>query len=345
MKKIWIIILSAVAITACNKKEHKSIYFLSPEEGSNISSGKNITLKLDAEAGSFDSVQYLVDTVAVGSKKDTSALVIPTDRFSFGNRLITAKVFKDGASEDITTNIVLLPSAAPAKYTYSVVNTFPHDTSSFTEGLEYVDGKIYESDGLKGESTLRIADLTTGKVIKKIDLDPKYFAEGITVIGDKIVQLTWQEGVGFVYNKNTLEKLKEFPYTAGREGWGLAFDGKQILNTDGTNNIYFLNKDTYQKERTLEVYDNRKAVDSLNELEFIDGKIFANIWQSSRIVIINPDTGVVEGELDLTNLYPEETRNPNADVLNGIAWDAKGRRLFVTGKKWDKLFEIKIKKD
>jgi glutaminyl-peptide cyclotransferase len=342
-RKIWIAILGVVAITACDKKNNKSIYFVSPEEGSNITVGKNLTLKIDAEPGSFDSVQYVLDTTVIGSKTDNAELSYSTQGLKFGTHIITAKVFNGGAAIEVTTNVVLLPSQAPVKRGFSVVNTFPHDTASFTEGLEYVDGKIYESDGLKGESTLRVAELTTGKILQNVDLEPQYFAEGITVIGDKIVQLTYQEGIGFVYDKKSLKKIKEFPYQAGREGWGLCFDGSHILNTDGTNNIYFLNKDTYQKEKTLEVYDSSGAVTQLNELEFIDGKIYANIWQTDNIVVINPQTGIVEQVLDLTSLYPKESRNPEADVLNGIAWDAKGKRLFVTGKKWDKLFEIKIK--
>lgn len=345
MRKIYIALLCAAILTACSKKENKSVYFLSPEEGTNISLGKTISLKLDIEAGSFDSIQYVVDTITAGSKKDTTALSFATTNSTLGTHLITAKVFKGGTAEEITTNIVLLPATAPVKYNYTVVNTFPHDTASFTEGLEYKDGVLYESDGLKGESSLRIANLTTGKVIKKVDLAPQYFAEGITVIDDKIIQITYQEGVGFVYDKRTLEKLKEFPYQAGREGWGLAFDGTQILNSDGSNSIYFLNKDSYQKEKTIEVYDNKGAVKNLNELEFIDGKIYANVWMTNRIVIINPANGAVEGELDLSNLYPEADDINSDAVLNGIAWDTKGRRLFVTGKKWDKLFEIKIKKD
>jgi len=339
-KKVWLGLLTVVAIAACNKKETPA-YFLSPTEGSNVSIGNKISLKLDAPA--FDSVQFLVDTTYLGSKKDTSSFEVSTDKWPLGVRILTAKVYAGGQAKEVTTNIVLLPSEAPTQLSYSIVNSFPHDTSSFVEGLEYHDGIFYESDGLKGESSLRKVDPKSGKILKKIDIDARYFAEGITVIGDKIIQLTYQEGVGFVYDKNTLNKLKEFPYTAGREGWGLAFDGQHILNTDGTNNIYFLNKDTYQKERTLEVYDNKGPVTQLNELEFIDGKIYANVWQTDKIVIINPQTGVVESEVDLTNLYPGLERIEGDNVLNGIAWDAAGKRLFVTGKRWDKLFEIKLK--
>ena len=342
-RKIWIAILGVVAITACDKKSNKSIYFLSPEEGSNISIGKDLNLKLDAEAGSFDSVQYVLDTTVIGSRANVEAFSYSTQGLKLGTHIVTAKVFNGGSATEVTTNIVLLPSQAPVKRSFSVVNTFPHDTSSYTEGLEYIDGKIYESDGEYGQSSIRIADLKTGKVLKKTDLDAKYFGEGMTVVGNKIVMLTYREGVGFVFDKNTLEKLSEFPYQAGREGWGLCFNGTQILNTDGTNNIYFLNKDTYQKEKTLEVYNTTGAVPQLNELEFIDGRIYANVYTTNLILVINPETGAVEEEIDLSSLYPDNARDAEGNVLNGIAWDAKGKRLFVTGKKWDKLFEIKIK--
>lgn len=344
MKKVlFVIVLCALWISACKTRQNAA-YFLSPEEGSSVKRGTPLTLKLDASGVSFDSVSYLLDTTVVGSRKDTAAVNVPTADLPLGIKVLTARIYEGGNYKEVTTNVVLLSGRAPVPYNYSVVNSFPHDTTSFTEGLEYHDGYLYESAGLYGESSLRKVDLTTGKVVQKADLDDKYFGEGLTVVGDKIIQITYREGTGFVYDKSSFKKLSEFPYQAGREGWGLAFDGKRILNTDGTNNIYFLNKDTYQKEGGIEVYDDKGPVDSLNELELIDGKIYANIWQKNIIVIINPDTGEVEGKLDLTYLYPEGQREQNEDVLNGIAWDARGRRLFVTGKKWRKLFEIKVQK-
>ena len=343
-KKIWIYIFGALAIASCKKKQATSVYFLSPEEGANLTAGKSITLKLDAKEGTFDSIQYFIDTTFILSKKDTSSSVFSTEGLKLGTRILTAKIFKGADSKEITSNIVLLPGLKPVKYSYSLVNTFSHDTSSYTQGLEFHDGIFYESDGgmaeLGGSSIRKVAP--DGKVLKQVDISTDIFAEGLTVIGDKVLQLTWQNGYGIVYNKSNLEKIKEFPYQESREGWGLAFDGARILKSDGTNRIYFLNKDSYREEGYMEVFDHNGPVSQLNELEVVDGRIFANVYQSDKIVIINPATGIVEAELDLTDLYPENTRNDNADVLNGIAWDTKGKRLFVTGKKWDKLFEIKI---
>jgi glutamine cyclotransferase len=260
----------------------------------------------------------------------------------FGGRLVIAKIYKGGTPFEVTTNIQVLPSSAPKQLSYAVVNVFPHDTTSYTEGLQYVDRVLYESDGEYAQSSLRKTDLKSGKILQKIEIPPRFFAEGIAVIDNKIIMLTWKEGVGFVYDKNSFKQLKEFSYTAGNEGWGLTYDGKQIYNTDGSNNIYILDKNTYQKKATIEVYDNKGPVNQLNELEYIDGKLLANVYQTDKIVIINPQTGGVEAEVDLSKLYPQP-RNEHADVLNGIAWDAAGKRLFVTGKKWDKLYEIKIK--
>ena len=340
------LVLTFIAISSC-KKDNKAVYFLSPVEGASVLSGESITLKTDAEPGDFDSVRYFVDSKMVASRRDTQSVNFPTTGLPFGGRLLTAIIYRGADSVEVTTNIQLLPSKAPIKYSYSVVNTFPHDTSSYTQGLEYHDGVLYESDGGKadlGGSSIRRTDLHTGKVLKKVDIDLKYFAEGMTIVGNKIIQLTWKDGVGFVYDKSTLNKLGEFSYTASPEGWGLAFNGSHLLSTDGTNTVYFLNKDTYQKEATIEVYDNNGPVNSLNELEIIEGKLYANVYQTNKIVVINMQTGGVEEEIDLSSLYPEEQRNKYADVLNGIAWDAQGKRLFVTGKKWNKLYEIKLSK-
>ena len=340
-----ILVLSTVfllGLNSCGKKDRKNIYFLSPVEGQSVIAGQNLLLKTDAEAGKFDSIRYFFDSKFVASRTDTQAVEYSLTRGRLGGRLLSAIVYSGNDSTEVTTNVQVLPFKAPVKYSYKVINTFPHDTASYTEGLEYHDGLLYESDGEYGQSSLRKADLKTGKVIQKIDIDKRFFAEGITVINNKIIMLTYKEGIGFEYDINTLKELKQFPYTAGREGWGLCFDGKQIYNTDGSNNIYILNKDTYQKEGTIEVYDIKGPVDKLNELEFIDGKIFANIYTEDRIVIIDPQTGAVEGELNLQNIAPYPDRRETGLVLNGIAWDAAGKRLFVTGKKWNKLFEIQL---
>nr|WP_305121721.1 glutaminyl-peptide cyclotransferase [Pedobacter mongoliensis] len=335
----------ASIISSCKRSDSLPISFVSPTEGARVVSGESVILKTNVEPGKFDSIKYLVDNELVGSRRDTQGVKFSTSGYPFGGRLLTAIIYAGTDSTEITSNIQLLPSKAPSKYSYEVVNTFPHDTSSYTQGLEYHDGILFESDGMYGESSLRKVDLKTGRVLQKVDIPAQTFAEGITVIGDKIIMLTWQERIGFVYDKNSLSKVSEFPHNSGTgEGWGLAFDGNHILSTDGSNIIYLLDKNTYQREGIIQVYDSKGPVDSLNELEYIDGKIYANIYQQDRIVIIDPKTGGVEAEINLQDLAPYADRLETGYVLNGIAWDAQGRRLFVTGKKWNKLFEIKVNK-
>ena len=222
---------------------------------------------------------------------------------------------------------------------------FKHDTSSYTQGLEFHGGYLYESDGLTGESSIRKTDPATGKVLQMTKVRDELFAEGITIVGDKILMLTYQNNVSLEYDLNSLKLLREFPNQYQREGWGLCNDGKVIYSSDGSNTIYILNKDTYMQEGSIEVYDQNGPVRELNELEFIDGRIYANIYNSNRIVIIDPANGQVTAEVDLSELYADSVRamkDFDGFVLNGIAWDSKGKRLFVTGKKWDKLFQIKL---
>lgn len=348
MKKIFIVLfIASVTVLSCKQKSSEVSEFLSPEEGASIAAGSSVTLKLNLEGGSFDSVQYLVDTSVVSVKTDTGAVQVSTSGFPLGARLLTARVYNGKDASDITSNILLLPAAAPAKYTYRVVNTYPHDTSSYTQGLEFHDGIFYESGGGTpdrglGLSSLRKVTPATGKVVKKLDLDGNIFAEGLTMVGDKLIQLTWLNGFGIVYDKNTFQKLKEFPYQSSREGWGLCFDGSRIWKSDGSNRIFMLNKDSYQEQGFIEVYDNKGPVNELNELEYIDGKIYANVYGTDRIVVVNPSTGAVEADMVLSDIAPLADRFETGNVLNGIAWDAAGKRLFVTGKKWPKLFHIEL---
>ena len=240
------------------------------------------------------------------------------------------------------------------EYTYKVIKVFPHDTSCYTEGLVYQDGYLYESGGgygdpppgeeKDGQSSLRKVDLTTGKVLRKVMLDPKIFGEGISIIGNKLIQLTWKSKIGFVYDKDTFKLLSTFTNNVGMEGWGMCFDGKKLYMDDSTNRIWFLDKDNYRQIGYIDVYDDKGAVNEVNELEYIDGKLYANVYKTNTIIAIDPKTGAVLQRIDLSNLYPEDQRAPNADVLNGIAYDAQGKRIFITGKKWPHLYEVEFVK-
>jgi glutamine cyclotransferase len=222
---------------------------------------------------------------------------------------------------------------------FRIVNTYPHDRQAFTQGLQYVDGVLYESTGQNGQSGIRKVKLETGEVLQRQPLDSKYFGEGITVWKDTIVQLTWQSEIGFVYDKATFKQVKSFNYTG--EGWGLTHDGSRLVMSDGSAQLRFLDPATLKETGRITVRDGGAQVKNLNELEDVKGEILANVWQTQRVARISPKTGDVTGWIDLTGLLtPQEMAS--ADVLNGIAYDASGDRLFVTGKWWPKLFEIKI---
>ena len=225
-------------------------------------------------------------------------------------------------------------------YTYKVVNTYPHDQSAFTEGLVFEEGVLYEGTGLHEYSTLRRVKLETGEILQICELPPQFFGEGVTIYGDKIIQLTWQSNIGFVYDKYSFKLLKEFNYPD--EGWGITHDGKHLIMSDGTSTLHFLDPETFEEISQIEVSANNIPVTRINELEYIQGEIYANIWQTELIARINPLTGRVVGWIDLRGILSLEDDSETVDVLNGIAHDSKNNRLFVTGKFWPKLFEIEL---
>ena len=224
---------------------------------------------------------------------------------------------------------------------YKVIATFPHDTSAFTQGLVFADGQIYESTGLNGESSLRRVDIATGKTLQRIDVPKEYFAEGLALVGDELLQLTWQHKLGFVYDRKTFKQKRTFSYTT--EGWGIAYDGaSRLVMSDGTDTLTFLDPKTFAPVKRMRVQDAGRWVLHLNELEWIEGEIWANVWQTDRIARISPNTGDVNAWIDLGTLFPRSQRVPPADELNGIAYDKAARRIFITGKKWPRLYQITV---
>jgi glutamine cyclotransferase len=239
--------------------------------------------------------------------------------------------------------------------TYKVIATFPHDTTSFTQGLVFADGEpagspsgglcpmgcLYESTGLNGESTLRRVDLKSGRTLQRIDVPKQYFAEGLALVGDELLQLTWQHKLGFVYDRKTFKQKRTFTYDS--EGWGIAFDGSsRLVMSDGSDRLTFLDPKTLKQLKSMRVQDAGRAVPNLNELEWIENEIWANVWQTDRIARINPNTGDVNAWIDLSSLFPRAQRLPPADELNGIAYDKATRRIFITGKKWPRLYQIVV---
>lgn len=257
---------------------------------------------------------------------------------------ITAEATPSAAVSRVPDSTAPPVTAAAAEgtldYSYRIVNVYPHDREAFTQGLVYEDGVFYEGTGLRQQSSLRRVRPETGDVLQIHPLPDQYFGEGITIWGERVIQLTWKAGVGFVYDKDSFELLGAFPYST--EGWGITHDGTRLIMSDGTSVLRFWDPETFEEISQIQVYDEYGPVVMLNELEYVQGTVYANVWQTDLVVIVDPQTGRVTGRIDLSGLLaPEDFAQP-VDVLDGIAYDAEGDRLFVTGKKWPKLFEIDL---
>lgn len=243
-----------------------------------------------------------------------------------------------------TTTIQVRPDQAPQKYAYKILQVFPHDPKAYTQGLIYQDGFMYEGTGQYGESSIRKVDMKSGKILSVLNIDSQLFGEGITIYKDKIYQITWRSRKGFIYNLKNFTLESTFNYNS--EGWGITTAGDHLIMSDGSNKLYHIAPSTFNILKEIEVYDHNGPVNQLNELEYIDGFIWANVWLTDRIVIIDPETGAVKGELDMSGLLTPAEKNhlDNKDeVLNGIAWNPEKKTLYVTGKRWPKLFEIQVK--
>ncbi|WP_395043819.1 glutaminyl-peptide cyclotransferase [Flavobacterium sp.] len=290
----------------------------------------------------IDSVVYNLNNKKAGVAKGNDKFLFNLKDSKLGYQNVIASIYYDGETETDSTRIELVSNVEPQLLSYTIVNTYPHDNTAYTQGLEFYNGILYEGTGQRGKSSFRKTDYKTGKVDLKIDLDAKYFGEGITFLNDKIYQLTWEESTAFVYDANTLKKIKELQYTKKIEGWGLTNDGNYLYQSDGTEKIYKLDSENLNVIDYINVYASSTKVKELNELEWIDGKIYSNVYQKNVIVVINPNNGVVEAILDLSKLDKLITKLPETDVLNGIAYNSLTKTFFVTGKNWDKMFEIKI---
>ena len=252
-----------------------------------------------------------------------------------------ATIYFGSDSSDATKRIELVSNVTPKLLKYKIVNTYPHDTASFTEGLEFYNDTLCESTGQNGKSYFRKYDYKTGKIYKQIDLDSKYFGEGITFINGKLYQLTWQEKTGFIYDAKTLKLEKTFTYEKDIEGWGMTNDGAYIYQTDGTEKVWKMDPKTQKMIDYINVYSGNSKIKAINELEWINGKIYTNVFEKDAIAVVNPNTGAVEGILDMSGL--RKLLNVTAgDVLNGIAYNPKTKTIFVTGKNWNKMFEITV---
>lgn len=337
-KYITIICLSLFLINCGDKTGSENAGFSINTNMKSILLGDTLKLSIDnPKKLNISNVSYQLDGKVITANKILNDVTL-------GDKVITAVISHDGNKTTLTKPIKIYNNTIPTYYQYEIVNTYPHDITSYTQGLEFHNGELYESTGQYKESKLRKLDFETGKVIKNINLSDSYFGEGLTILDGKIYQLTWKENKGLVYDANSFEKLSSFNYGKSKEGWGICNDKKTLYKSDGTEKIWFLSPETLTENGYIQVYTEKGMIPSLNELEWVDGKIFANIYQKNGVVIINPKTGGVEGVINFKPLKKLVTQHPELDVLNGIAYHPERKTLFVTGKNWDKLFEVTIKK-
>jgi len=292
----------------------------------------------------IDSTSFYFEDQLLGTATSASELEIPINFEKLGNQKINAIVFSEGETDSLQLNIKIFNDKAPEIYTYTIINTYPHDVDAYTQGLEFFKDTLYESTGQYGNSSLRKTNFETGEIYKKVELSDQYFAEGLSILNGNIYQLTWKEGEGFIYNLNDLSKTGSFNFKNSKEGWGLCNNGKQFYKSDGTEKIWILNAETLAEETFIQPTTNRSISTQLNELEWVEGKIYANTYQKDGVAIINPTSGAIEGIINFKGLRDKVTQHPKLDVLNGIAYNPNTKKLYVTGKNWDKLFEVEIVK-
>lgn len=292
------------------------------------------------ENKSIDSVIYYINDLKVGAVKGNEKLPFALKNQKLGNQTIKALVYFEGKSIDISSGFSIYASTEPKILNYKIIKTYPHDINAYTQGFEFYNGVLLEGTGQYSESTLRKTDYKSGKVTEQIKLEDQYFGEGITVLKDKIYQLTWKEKKGFVYDAKSFKLEKTFSFET--EGWGITNDGEKLYMSDGTEKIYIINPDTFKVEDFINVYTNGAKIEAVNEMEWINGRIWANIYQKDAIAVINPKTGAVENVINCSELRSKVTQHPELDAFNGIAYNPATKTYFVTGKNWDKTFEIVI---
>ncbi len=292
---------------------------------------------------SIDSISYFLNEDRLFSSKSIEDEKLDLKDAKLGARRLVAKIYSDGEEFEAYRLVTILSSVVPKVYTYKILETYPHDIEEYTQGIEFENDTLYESTGLRKQSSLRKTDYKTGEVLQKVDLDDQYFGEGITILNNKIYQLTWEENIGFIYDLKTMEQTGTFVYGKSKEGWGLCHDeNNNIYKSDGTEKIWTLDPENLSEKSYIEIYTNTSKIKSVNELEWVEGKIYANVYQQSSVAIINPKNGAVEGVIDFTDLKDKVTQHDKLDVLNGIAYKGEPNILYITGKNWDKLFKVEV---
>jgi glutamine cyclotransferase len=364
MQKAILILFSALLlITACKNEEKqlsstkhqeseieggvpKLNITLAPDKGKYFKTSENIKIEVvvrQKKDVALDSVVYNINgKQKFVLSKPPYRKSLAADLLQLGLHSLTATVYYNETHKDSrNTHFFVLPSTHPKEFDYQVVKSFPHDKNAYTQGLYYENGYFYESTGRYGKSSLRKVDKKTGKVLQSYQLAPKYFGEGLAVYNGKIIQLTYKAQKAFIYDKSTFNLIQTIDY-GNLEGWGITHNGKHFIFTDGTNKLFYYDEKTFSLLKEVSVYNHQGPVSRLNELEYINGTVYANVYGTDKIVAIDPASGQVTGILNLTGLLDKSDYHTNIDVLNGIAYDNQSGHLYVTGKNWPKLFEIKV---
>ena len=352
--KLFAFIILGIVLVNCDgsKKGKTNLFSFNQKEiKSQYISNDVLKLQIDNNGGKkIDSIAYFVNDKLVGSKTDDSVLEYQFNNQKLGYIGIKAIVYSEGQESEATSRVEMISAIQPKSLTYKILNVYPHDIKAYTQGLEFYRDTLYESTGngagngtgVRGISNLRKTDYKTGKVHKQVDLENNMFGEGMTVLNNKVYQLTYTEMTAYVYNADTFEREKTFTYPRKMQGWGLTNDGTHLYMSDGSEKIWTINQETFKEIDYINIYMGSTKIKNVNELEWVDGKIFGNVYLKDAIARINPKTGEVEAVLNLKDLKSKVTQHPDLDVLNGIAYNPKTKTFFVTGKNWDKMFEISI---
>ena len=330
-----IVFLVLLLVFNCNSDKSGGFKIQINSSSSSIYIGDDISLNITSSNNKvIDSINYFLNNNKISNQ-------IRLNNNKVGENFAKADIYSNGKKISLNKKFDIYSNIKPELMTYDIVNEFSHDQNAYTQGLEIYENFLFESTGLNGKSSLRKVNLSTGEIINMINLEYEYFGEGLTVLNDKIYQLTWKNKIGFIYDLE-LNNIGTFNYVNSREGWGLCNDGSYIYKSDGTSKIWRLDPNTLEEIDFIDVMTDKSRIKNINELEYIDGKIYANTYQQNRdvVIVINPSNGVVENVIDFSGLRDKVLQTPDLDVMNGIAYN-KGK-LFVTGKNWDKVFEVKV---
>jgi glutaminyl-peptide cyclotransferase len=355
MKKYnWLIITClSVFLFSCDDKKDTSDWFAfdTQQLKAQFINGETATLQvLNLKSKKMDSIIFYRNDKKIGKSEKDNPLKITFENEKLGYQNWKALVYAENTYAEITHRSELVSGVSPTLLSYEIVATYPHDKKAYTQGLEFLGDILYESTGngegagtgRRGKSSVRKTEFKTGKILQIVELEDQYFGEGLTILNNNVYQLTWTSLVTFVYDANDLKKLKTIPYTKKIQGWGLCNDGTNLYQSDGTEKIWIVNPENFEMIDNINVYTGSNKVRALNELEWVNGKIYGNVYLKDAIAIIDPKTGAVEGMVNLVDLKKQVTQHPDLDVLNGIAYHAQRNTFFVTGKNWDTLFEIRI---